>query len=324
MRVGASVSMKSAIIIALVCAVLFAPAADIGSAAAADPLAANTHVVVLSREDTARLGIATTPALRTKYTPQVRGYGVVISLSSIAQADSEFRTAEAAATDSDAHLQRAERLFAMQALSAQVVDTARHQAAADQAALILADRKEAALFGQHAPWRGPPRNEDLLNNIAAGDSTLVQATFPLGIAFPESPTAFVVTRLDPQPGQKSWSSNTTWDAPADPAIPGRNFFALVEHSDLALGEHVLVFAPIGAPIDGVSVPLEAVVLHEDKPWCYVTLSEGHYRRVPIDLKLEVPGGYFVPSGILPGQLVVTKGTGLLLAREVGAATLGGN
>jgi hypothetical protein len=310
--------MKYAIWHSLAGAVLLAQTACFAPADAAP----KSHVIALSQDETVRLGIETVPARRATYTPQVRGYGMVISLATIAQADFDYRTAEAAVTESQATLQRTERLFAEHALSQQAVDAARHRATADMAEMVLADRKEAALFGQNSPWRGPPRNEALIDNLATGKSTLIQATFPLGIAFAAPPRLLTVARLDPQPGQKSWSSQMIWEGPAEPAIPGRNFFGFVDHSDLALGEHVLVFAPIGAPQQGISVPTDAVILSEGKPWCYVEISPQHFRRVPIDLRLELPDGYFVVQGIAPNEPIVIKGTGLLLAREFGSAIPG--
>ena len=311
--------MKSAIWHLLAGAVLFAQTASFAPAADAAP---KIHVIALSQDETARLGIETVPARRTTFTPQVRGYGMVISLATIAQADFDYRTAEAAVTESQAILQRTERLFAEHALSQQAVDAARHRATADMAEMVLADRKEAALFGQNSPWRGPPRNEALIDNLATGKSTLIQATFPLGIAFAAPPRLLTAARLDPQPGQKSWSSQMIWEGPANPAIPGRNFFGFVDNSDLALGEHVLVFAPVGAPQQGIGIPTDAVVLSEGKPWCYLEISRQHFRRVPIDLRLELPDGYFVPQGIAPDQPIVVRGTGLLLAREFGSAIPG--
>ena len=290
------------------------------------PVPPRSHVVALSRAEAARLGIETQPAQRAKYTPQVRGYGVVVNLSTLAQSDSDIRTGQAAVADSDAALQRMTHLYGERggthAASEQQMYSARHQAQSDKAQLALADRKEAATFGQDAPWRGPTRDDGLLDFLTAGHASLVQATFPLGIAFTSAPLLLVITRLDPQPGQKSWTSNKIWNAPADPTIPGRSFFAVVGAGELAQGEHVLVFAPTGAAIDGVSVPAEAVVLSEDKPWCYVALSPRHFQRVPIDLRFQLAGGYFVAKGIAPEQPVVVKGTGLLLARELGAATPG--
>lgn len=313
--------MKSAITIASLAVALLI---GLGSAALPDESQTHRHVVVLSSEEIARLGIETAPAQSATYTPQIRGYGVVTSLSTVAQTDSDIRTAQAAVADSQAALDRMGRLFgrgdAIHAVSAQTVDTARHQAASDRAQLALADRKEIATFGANAPWRGPPRNDAILNDLAAGRTALIEATFPLGISFAPRPSLLVVTHLDAEPGQENWTAHTIWDAPADPTIPGRSFFALVDRSELAQGEHVLVFAPTGSSIRGVSIPADAVLLSEDKPWCYVLTGPHRFERILIDLKQQVVGGYFVAKGIAPNQPVVVEGTGLLLARELGAAT----
>jgi multidrug efflux pump subunit AcrA (membrane-fusion protein) len=283
-------------------------------------------IVILSREEIAHLGVRTAPAELARFTPRIRGYGVVTNLSSVAQADADIRSAEAAMLDSDAQLVRANRLYSqkngMHATSAQALDAAQHLAESNRAQLALADRKEVALFGLHAPWRGPPRDDTILKNLSAGQSVLVQVTFPLGIFVAASPSLLEITRIDPQLSQKSWSSKIIWDAPADPSIPGRSFFTLVDQSALAQGEHVLVYAPTGNPVEGVRIPAEAVLLSEDKPWCYAVVSDGHFRRVAVDLGLELGGGYFVAKNLRPGQRVVVSGTGLLLARELGAATPG--
>lgn len=282
------------------------------------------RAISFTRDEILRLGLETVPAQAARYTPRVRGFGVVTSLAAIAQADSDYRTAEASATFSTSQLARAQRLFALQALSQMAVDTARRQADADKAALLLADRKEAAIFGQRAPWRGPPRNEALLDSIASGDATLIEATFPLGVELPTPLPQIVTQRVELLTAHKRWTSRFVWGAPADPAIPGRNYFALVEHSDLALGEHTLVYVAVGAEISGVRIPADAAVLNEDKAWCYVQEAPGRYRRVPIDIHLALDGGYFVQSGIAPGQPVVVSGASLLLAHELGPATPGGD
>jgi hypothetical protein len=105
-------------------------------------------------------------------------------------------------------------------------------------------------------------------------------------------------------------------------MPGRSFYAIVEGSDLAQGEHVLVAAPTGSPRGGVVVPSESVVLSEDKAWCYVFRPPNTFQRLPIDPNRTLAGGYFVEKGIEVNQPVVIKGASLLLARELGLALSG--
>lgn len=283
------------------------------------------HIVVLSQSEMDRLGLQTEAAKSQQFTPRVHGYGVVIGLSTLAQTDADIQTARAAVADSSAMLERSRKLYgasnADHAVSQQALDTAEHQALSDRALLELADRKEVAMFGQHAPWRNGERDENVLTALSSGHTVLVQATFPLGISFDGTPE-LTITRLSAQSLQTGWTTKKTWDAPADPTIPGRSFFALVDNSALAEGEHVLIFAPTGPAVEGVEIPAEAVVLNEDRSWCYALIAPHVFQRVAIDLSQQTANGYFISKGVRPNERVVTKGAGLLLARELGAATPG--
>ena len=284
------------------------------------------YTLTLSSSDSQRLGLLVVPAAPATYTPHVHGYGVVVSFSTLAQSLASVVMAQAAARQSHAALRDARALFGKpetkHAMSREALEAAEHQDASDQAQLELAYRQEVAAFGQNAPWRAAESDSPILSRLNAGQAVLVQATFPLGVGFSATPTRFLVSHLSTQSGQSSAVANTIWDAPADPSIPGRSFFALVEGSDLAQGEHVLIVAPIGQPLEGVAIPADAVVLSEDKAWCYIFEKPQTFRRLPIDLDRALDGGYFVARGIKPGQPVVVKGAGLLLARELGVATSG--
>lgn len=284
------------------------------------------RIVVLAIGDETRLGLTTKPARPQQFVPRVHGYGVVISLSTIGQTDSDIATAQAALNDSQANADRMQRLYDTNigghAISLLALDAAKHQAASDRAALDLANRKEIATFGEHAPWRSVDRNSPIIADITSGRYVLVQATFALDVNFKGLPPSFAISRLNAQPGDPNWTANEIWDGPEDPTIPGRSFFALAEGTPLAQGEHVLVYAPTGAAVSGVAISSDAVVLNEDKSWCYIEIAPHTYRRVAIDLSDQLPDGYFVAKGIAANQPVVVKGAGLLLAHELGAATPG--
>ncbi|HEY5338736.1 MAG TPA: hypothetical protein VIJ85_11060, partial [Rhizomicrobium sp.] len=244
----------------------------------------------------------------------------------IAQTDADIRTATAAVTDSAAALERARKLYGSKDtdhnVSQQALDAAEHLAASDRAQLDLVDRKEAATFGQTAPWRGAVRDESIFAALSSGRKVLVQATFSLGVNFDGLPPKLTITRLGAHATQASWTTRKIWNGPADPTIPGRSFFALADDTALAEGEHVLIYAPTGIAVAGVGIPSDAVILNEDKSWCYAQIGPNTFRRVPVDLNQQTDSGYFVPGGIRPNEPVVVKGAGLLLARELGAATPG--
>ncbi len=284
----------------------------------ATPALVPRYAVALSADDIRHLGIQTMPAQIVRYTPHVRGYGVVVDLTALAQSNSDVATASAAAHQSAADLARARALFAENAgESKQALDAAEKQAAADAAALALAEHKEAAQFGQNAPWRGGKHN--VLAPLYGGHAVLVQATFPLGTVVGAHPQSLSVAHLTNGPDQFGWTAARIWNAPADPTIPGSTFYALVPGSDLAQGEHVLVYAATGGAENGVRISDKALVISEEKTWCYVETAPGIFQRVAIDIDHPMAGGYFVGGRIGGNAPVVVRGTGLLLARELGVA-----
>ena len=282
--------------------------------------------VSLSAEETKSLGIATTPAKLAQYTLGVSGYGVVTALDALAQTDADFSTAAAAAAQSQAAAARAQGLSTGDeaAVSREVVETAQSKAAADQAALALARRKADAAFGLGAPWRDPAARQAIMARLAAGRTMLVRLTFPLGAIGNQAPQNLRIARLGP--GSQSWRASAVWDAPADPAIPGRGFYALVDGSDLAQNEHVTATMPVGAAQNGVIVPADALVFGDSQAWAYAETKPGTFQRVAVDTGKPMGDGYFLPdkAGVTPGKPVVTSGAGLLLAHELNPSTDAGD
>lgn len=276
--------------------------------------------VSLKPEEIKSLGIATQPAQAASYRAGVSGYGVVVALDTFAQLDADMVTAQAAAAQSQAAANRARSLATGEeaAVSREVVETATAKAQADQAALMLARRKAEASLG-----RGAPALAAVRARLASGASVLVRATFPLGALGRDMPRQIGVTRLGAE--RQSWPARTIWDAPADPAFPGRGFYVLVDGSDLAQNEHVTVDVPVGAARAGVKVPMEALVYGQNQAWAYIQREPGRFERVTVDPTGALPGGYFLPAngGAQPGQAIVVKGAGLLLARELNPSTEAG-
>jgi hypothetical protein len=293
--------------------------------AAAVPAVAQTtpavgRVVTLSDGDMARLGLRIAPVTPAAYTPRVHGYGVVLDLGALATADAGVATAEAAARQSAADLGRARALYAQGgAISKQALDAAQKQATADATSVLLARRQEVVQFGPQLPWRGAGGKASILGELTSGRAILVRATFPLDTIDAAQPPEISVTHLGTGQNDVRWTTNRIWSAPADPTIPGRAFFALISGSNLQSGEHVLAYAPTGAATQGWLIPTDAMVLNDEKAWCYLQIAPGRFQRLQIDPELTLPGGYFTPSPLARGRAVVVQGTGLLLAREIGAA-----
>lgn len=278
--------------------------------------------VSLSAEEAKGLGIETAAVPSTKFQREITGYGIVTALDAIAQTDADYMTASAAAIQSAAAAQRARALGTGDeaAVSREVVEAAASKAAADQAALALAGRKADAAFGIHAPWRNPAERAAIMARLGSGKTTLIHVTFPLGALGRAAPAAIKITRLGAD-GQ-SWMSAKVWDAPSDPAFPGRGFYALVDGGDLAQNEHVIAAIPVGAAETGMLVPASALLMGEGEASVYVETGANHFLRTRIDIGRPMGSGYFVRSGagIAPGQKVVTGGAGLLLSHEINPST----
>jgi hypothetical protein len=185
-----------------------------------------------------------------------------------------------------------------------------------------------AVWGQGLPWRNAAERSRLFARLAAGDVALVRVTFPANSVGDDTPSSLRVQRIDGGTGARSWTATNVWNAPADPTVPGRSFFALVERArGLLPGERLLVFLPEGSTQQGAVVPSAAVLIAEGQAWYYAAeiipliipmAPLEDFTRHMLDLGRPAADGYFVADG-QPGQSVVVEGAGLLLAREIGPA-----
>jgi hypothetical protein len=303
--------------IALAALLLLAACGKSDKPAEAEKEAGESQGLTLKDEEIKSLGVTVQPATAAEFRGRIDGYGVVTPLDAIAQADSEFLTAQAAAAQSAAAAGRARSLSTGEeaAISREQLEVAESKAAADAAALGLARRKTEAAFGLHSPWRDAATRSGVMRRLASGEAVLVRVTFPAtGGAVPKS---LNISRMGTD--TKSWTSHTIWDAPADAAVPGRSFYALVEGSDLAQNERVTAAIPTGAAAPGAKIPAHALVFGESEAWAYVQKDAHTFQRTKVDITHPLGDSYFVTT-IKPGEKVVVDGAGLLMAREINPST----
>lgn len=282
--------------------------------------------VTLTAEQAQTLGVATQPAKPIQYTAETSGFGLVVPHDAIATAVAELTTAQAAARQSQAALERAQHLSGTPgALSADAVESAARQAQTDRAALGLAEQRLTTIVGS-GPAAAVAKNGPVLQQLASGKIKLLRATFPLGALQGPAPATLRAAHIDalspgaPRPPQ-GWRLNTVWAAPADASLPGRSFFGLLKDSDAGEGERLLVWAPGAGPSQqGVVVPAASLVISDGKYWCYLETKPHIYVRRQINLDRPAADGYFVNEGIAAGDKIVTAAAGLLLARETNPST----
>ena len=276
--------------------------------------------VSLKPEEIEKMGIVTTEARAIRSEPEAGGFGVVAAHETVATAVAELRTAIAAAHQSRSALERSKRLAGTPgAMPADTQETAERQAAADQASLELAKQRLSSTFGQNPPWKNA-ENSPELSSLASGHTKLVRVTFPLGAVDGVALNSVRLTHIGAAQLQKSWQSHSVWRAPADATVPGNSFFATLKDGEVNEGEHLMAWAPVGAPESGVLIPAAAAVMSAGKFWFYVEEKPGTFVRTELDPSRPTPDGYFMKEGISPGDKIVVAAAGQLLARETNPST----
>lgn len=290
------------------------------------PAAADTNgdnagdSILLTANEIQNMGLDTRALKVTKRIAEVLGYGVVQGHEAIAIAVAELRTATATAALSHAALARSQRLIGTPgAMPADTEETAAKQANVDETALALARRRLSSIVGLPQDWHEKQRSKNL-EALADGSDKLVHVTFPAASLAALKPTTLSIAPIvfAPVGGVQSlprWKTTVIWRAPADPALPGPSFFALLDGSAASEGARVLVWAPLGAAQSGIEVPATAAVISNGKYWCYVEKKPGTYERVELDPTASTETGYFVTNGLSDGDRIVTLGAGLLLAHQ---------
>jgi len=294
--------------------------------------------VVLTAEERQKLGIVTAPAQAMTFDGSSVAFGIVLSHESIAQAVADLETAAGAAHLSEIALTRAQKLATGPgALGVDTLENLQKQRAADQAALSLARRKLTVVVGVRFPWQGATGDSKVLDALASGEAKLVRATFPAGVFVGAAPKTLRLVALeelnsgsvaatragDTGAGNNSLTATPVWDAPQDPNLPGRSFFALLRKPDIAEGARFQMLP--GAPASGVTgvvIPATALVIASGQYWCYLEKKADTFARVPVVIDKPLGAGYFVSDGVglSEGDKVVTAAAGLLLAREMNAAS----
>lgn len=271
--------------------------------------------IEVTEEQARNIGLKTATPKSAQYADEAPGYGSILAHENIAAAVAEVATAEAAEKQSQSALARTRRLAGTPgALSSDVEEANVRQAAVDDTALSLARQRLTASLGQDPPWHGDS-HAAILKALASGTDKLVRVTFPLGTALADSPKALRISHLGSGVANPRFTVAPLWRAPADSSVPGRSFFGVIRGAEFAEGERVVAWTPVGKLRAGVVVPAAAVVVTDNKYWCYLAKDQKTFVRTEIDAGIPLDDGYFVASGIKSDDHIVVNGAALLLSQE---------
>jgi hypothetical protein len=270
--------------------------------------------VALTAGQIKKLALVTEAAKSAKYSSETAGFGVVVPHEPIATAVAELVATRATARQVQSALVRQQHLAGtLGAVSAEVLEGSVQQNAVAIAQLHLSQQKLTALVGQDPPWADS--DNAALGNLATGKLKLLRMTFPQDVMWEKMPWQVRAAHIGASEPAKSWATKKIWNAPADAAVPGRSFFALLDGRYAAEGERLQVWASTGEPEEGVVVPLAAILMHESKYWCYVEKEPGKFSRIEVDVDRPTAGGYIVLGRIAQGDELVVSAVSQLLAQE---------
>ena len=272
--------------------------------------------VALNDEERGKLGVELGDITPATFQPTLDGPSQIIDAQTVVAAMADLDKATAEARTSEVALKRARDLYrADKTVSAETLEAAERQAAADQAQLAIARAHASLEFGA-APWLAAERRDALLAALARGDTLLVSATFPSGLPAVR-PANLALRRIGTEIGE-FWITTEIWSGPSDPNVPGPTLLGLLSTPHgLSYGERLIASVATGPEVSGSVVPASAVVLSGGEAWCYVEESDDVLARRRVDIGRPLPQGYFQASGFTPGEHVVVAGAGLLLGREIG-------
>jgi hypothetical protein len=259
--------------------------------------------------------IETTAVEKMELSPETIAYARVLDPSTLGTAISDVTSARATSEASQAELKRLETLAGQNNVSDRVLQAGKATAAHDQAQSDAASLRLVSAWGAAIADR-----KDLpsfIKSLASQESVLVQLNLMAETSLAETPKRVRIASV----GQtNTLEGEVLGPAPAvDPVMQGRAFLVLAPNNSLHLSPGMAVTAYLsqpGEPKQGVNLPAKAVIRHNGSAWVYVQNGETNFERKPVMLDRQVEQGWFVPSGLKPGDKVVTEGAQLLLSHEL--------
>ncbi|MGZ8219273.1 efflux RND transporter periplasmic adaptor subunit [Methylomagnum sp.] len=155
----------------------------------------------------------------------------------------------------------------------------------------------------------------LLNDLAAHRRVLLLAALPTGQAAPSQSAGLFISRGSDR--ARAIRAELISPAPAtDELVQGETWFFHAPADNLRAGMRVNAWSPLGGgTLEGVFVPLSAVVWQDGKPWIYRRVGGDGFARVEIGAHREYGGGWFVAQGLAAGESIVVTGGQMLLSEE---------
>ena len=286
-------------------------------------------LVTLGEHAPSRAGIATVLLTPADYLPETIAYGAVIDITPLLEqrnryfaASSERRIALAALQLSEKNLARLRSLYRAKAVARKKYLQQQNQWQTDQArvdaANYLLDNIQQTLL---LHW-----GKTLTNHILDPDSALFrdligQQRHLAMITLPpeQLPLARQQNITVSPTGRRRLAMPAEYLAPSPQSsalTQGESYFILCDSPTLQTNMHITAWLTAqGPPLAGVIIPESAVVRHLGQTYVYLQIDNETFARRAIPRLMTIRRGYFVPSGISPGDKLVVAGAQMLLSEE---------
>lgn len=277
----------------------------------------NGEVIINLNESTRKaLGLEVAALQPASVPPEVKGFGRVLDVSSLASQAADLAAARATAEASQQELARLKTLAAQNNASERALQAAEAAAARDQAQAQAARLRLVANWGAAlADRKDLPA---LISALATQRASLVEIDLPAGEAVKAEPAGARLFSLADE--SRSIPAQFVGPAPViDPQTQGRGYLFLVETNAGRLAPGASLTAMLSLPGEaqsGVLVPASAVVRFGGAAWVYLQTTPGTFQRAEVSLERPMPEGWFVRQGVKPQDTVVVVGAQLLLSEEL--------
>lgn len=260
-----------------------------------------------------RIGLTVAPVVATTAPAITRGFARGLDTATLASIEADIISARAAASASQAEAARLTLLASQdQSASAKAVQAARAQAAGDVARVDLAVRRIGLEYGPGLARLSPAARRALIADIAAGRAALVRIDVP-GASLAE----LSLVRLDGGGGSIRVIGPA---AAADARLQSAGVLGILSGpvaSSATNGRILGVTIERGGAENGMVVPRDAVLRWRGGLWVYRQDGPETFKRVELVSARSVAEGWFVPSGLAPGNRVAVGAAGTLLAIDRG-------
>jgi hypothetical protein len=154
----------------------------------------------------------------------------------------------------------------------------------------------------------------VLHDVLEARRLLLQVTLPSNTSAPQ--------QLLVQAGKHTTEATLLSPIPrVDPRFQTPSYlYAAAAEKELVPGMNLVAFAPGGSQQKGVLLPRQAVLWWQGKSWIYIETALGSFKRREVSLNTAQRNGWFLQSGLTPGDHVVTIGAQQLLSQEFRSQT----